>query len=153
SRRVLLKPVPAQRWNHALYLDANAGVPDRTPCNLGGFVSDFVFDWRKFKVPPADAKTVNPLQWMILQARAQALEAAGALPRDRTAIILGSTGLGWQKDSGLRIRLDDMLDAVRATPEFGELPPGTREAALKTTSERLKARLLEVSEDNVVGAS
>ena len=150
---VSLTRVPSQAWAHSLYYSPDRLAPDRTHCDLGGFVSDFSFDWRKFRVPPADVQAVNPMQWMILDAGTQALSQAGVLPRDRTSIIIGATGLGWQRDSGLQIRLDDMLDAVRATEEFRALPPDRRDELLEVTERRLRARLKEVSEDNVVGAS
>ncbi len=152
-RQVSLQPVPPQAWEHARYFDADRSAPDRTYCRVGGFVTDFRFDWRRFKVPPADAQAVNPMQWMVLEAGYQALSPLQRLPTETTAIILGSTGLGWQRDSGLRIRLDDMVDAVRDSEAFRSLPPHARDAVLEQAQRELTARLKEVSEDNVVGAS
>ncbi|MGQ0507306.1 MAG: polyketide synthase, partial [Myxococcaceae bacterium] len=154
DRHVSLAQVPRSAWDHALYFDPDRRAPDRTYCQLGGFVQDFVFDWKRFKVPPADAQAVNAMQWMILEAGTQALTPlAATLPKERTSIILGATGLGWQKDSGLRIRLDEMLDAIRSSEGFASLPAARRDAVLQLASERLLARLKDVSEDNVVGAS
>ena len=122
--RQSLIPVPATAWDHGLYFSPDPSEPDRAYAELGGFVTDFVFDWRRFRVPPTDAAEVNPMQWMVLEAGAQALGSVSELPRESTAIILGATGLGWQKDSGFRIRLDEMLDAVRESPEFRRDPSG-----------------------------
>jgi acyl transferase domain-containing protein len=151
--RTALRRVPESAWDHSLYFAADKTLPDRTYGELGGFVDGFVFDWRRFKVPPADAQTVNPMQWMILEAGAQALGGVKRLPGRTTGVVIGSTGLGWQKDSGLRIRLDDMLDAVRSSEAFRMLPRRDQEALLEEAGRRLSARLKEVSEDNVVGAS
>jgi acyl transferase domain-containing protein/acyl carrier protein len=151
--RVSLSKVPARAWEHSLYFHPDRTVPDRTYAELGGFINDFVFDWRKYKVPPADAQQVNPLQWMILEAGTQALSEVRVLPRDTTGIILGATSLGWQRDSGLHIRLEDMLDAVRATDEFRALPATRQQEVLEVTAQRLRSRLKECSEDNVVGSS
>ncbi|WP_257452840.1 type I polyketide synthase [Archangium lipolyticum] len=151
--RVSLTKVPARAWNHALHFHPDRSIPDKTHCELGGFITDFVFDWRKYKVPPSDAQQVNPLQWMILEAGTQALSEVRNIPKDSTSIILGATGLGWQRDSGMRIRLEDMLDAVRATDEFQALPAARQQELLDVTAMQLRARLKEVSEDNVVGAS
>ncbi len=151
--KVSLSKVPAQAWNHAIHFHPDRSVADKTHCDLGGFITDFVFDWRKYKVPPSDAQQVNPLQWMILEAGTQALSEVRNIPKDSTSIILGATGLGWQRDSGMRIRLEDMLDAVRATDEFRALPTSRQQELLDATAARLREHLKEVSEDNVVGAS
>ncbi len=153
ARRVSLIDVPAQRWKHELYFDADRSMPDKTYARRGGFIEGFAVDWKKFKIPPADANEVNPLQWMVLEAGYQALTGVNNLPTETTGVIIGSTGLGWQKDSGLRIRLDDMVDAVRQTAEVQKLSPGERDAVLELAHTKLSARLKEVSEDNVVGAS
>jgi len=151
--RVSLSKVPARAWNHALYFHPDRSVADKTHCELGGFITDFVFDWRKYKVPPSDAQQVNPLQWMILEAGTQALSEVRNIPKESTSIILGATGLGWQRDSGMRIRLEDMLDAVRQSTEFRALPSSRQKELLELTAQRMREQLKEVSEDNVVGAS
>ncbi len=153
ARKVSLVDVPASRWNHSLYFSSDRSIPDKTYAKRGGFVEGFHVDWRKFKIPPADAEQVNPLQWMVLEAGFQALSGVKNLPGATTGVIIGSTGLGWQRDQGLRIRLDDMLDAVRQTSELKLLSSKDRDAVLEIAERTLAARLKEVSEDNVVGAS
>jgi acyl transferase domain-containing protein len=151
--KVALSKVPARAWDHSLYYHPDRAVPDRACADLGGFITDFVFDWQKYKVPPADAQQVNPLQWMILEAGTQALSEVRVLPRDTTGILLGATSLGWQRDSGMHIRLEDMLDAVRTTDEFRALPTSRQQEVLELTARRLRSRLKECSDDNVVGSS
>ena len=48
-------------------------------CRLrhGGFVTDFVYDWKKHKVPPKQIADADPLQFMLLDAADQALRDAG----------------------------------------------------------------------------
>ena len=65
SGKVSLTDVPPNRWDHSLYYDPNRATPDKTYVRRGGFVEGFQVDWRKFKIPPADAEAVNPLQWMV----------------------------------------------------------------------------------------
>ena len=148
-----LAPVPPRAWDHSLYFHPDRTVPDRAYAQLGGFVTDFVFDWRKYKVPPADTQKVNPMQWMLLDAGVQALSEVRVLPQDTTGIILGATSLGNQRDSGMHIRLEDMLDAVRTTDAFRALPLHRQQEVLDTTAQRLRARLKECSDDNVLGSS
>ncbi|MFY0525475.1 beta-ketoacyl synthase N-terminal-like domain-containing protein [Archangium gephyra] len=151
--RVSLSKVPSRAWDHSLYFHPDRTMPDRAHAELGGFINDFVFDWRKYKVTPADAQQVNPFQWLILEAGTQALSEVKVLPRDTTGIILGATSLGWQRDSGMHIRLEDMLDAVRATDEFHALPATRQQEVLEVTAQRVRSRLKECSDDNVVGSS
>jgi len=151
--KVSLSKVPARAWDHSLYFHPDRAQADRAHAELGGFINDFVFDWRKYKVTPADAQLVNPFQWMILEAGDQALSGVRVLPRDTTGIILGATSLGWQRDSGLHVRLEDMLDAVRTTDEFRALPTTRQQEVLEVTAQRLRSRLKECSDDNVVGSS
>ena len=151
--RVSLSKVPSRAWDHSLYFHPDRTMPDRAHAELGGFINDFVFDWRKYKVTPADAQLVNPFQWLILEAGTQALSEVRVLPRDTTGIILGATSLGWQRDSGMHIRLEDMLDAVRATEEFNALPTTRQQEVLEVTAQRVRSRLKECSDDNVVGSS
>ncbi|HZI03453.1 MAG TPA: beta-ketoacyl synthase N-terminal-like domain-containing protein, partial [Archangium sp.] len=151
--RVSLSKVPSRAWDHSLYFHPDRTMPDRAHAELGGFINDFVFDWRKYKVTPADAQLVNPFQWLILEAGTQALSEVRVLPRDTTGIILGATSLGWQRDSGMHIRLEDMLDAVRATDEFNALPTTRQQEVLEVTAQRVRSRLKECSDDNVVGSS
>ncbi|HSP79754.1 MAG TPA: beta-ketoacyl synthase N-terminal-like domain-containing protein, partial [Myxococcaceae bacterium] len=151
--QLALSRVPMRAWDHALHYHPDRTVPDKSHAELGGFVTGFDFDWRKYKVTPADAQQVNPMQWMILEAGTQTLSGVRVLPRDTTGIFLGATSLGWQRDSGLQIRLEDMVDAVRATDEFRALPPSRQQEVLELATRQLRARLKEVSDDNVVGSS
>jgi acyl transferase domain-containing protein/acyl carrier protein len=153
ERRVSLCDVPTRSWNHALYFSADRSAPDKTYVRRGGFVQGFAVDWKRFKIPPADVEAVNPLQWMVLEAGCQALSGVHNLPRETSAVIIGSTGLGWQRDSGLRIRLEDMIDAVRQSEPLQRLSASERDGLLELAHRNLTARLQEVSEDNVVGAS
>ncbi|ATB36408.1 beta-ketoacyl synthase [Cystobacter fuscus] len=151
--RISLAKVPARAWDHSLYFSPDRTMPDRAHADVGGFINDFVFDWRKYKVPPADAQNVHPMQWMVLEAGTQALSEVRVLPRETTGILLGATSLGWQRDSGMHIRLEDMLDAVRTTDEFRALPLTRQQEVLEITAQRLRGRLKECSDDNVVGSS
>ncbi|HEX6277474.1 MAG TPA: beta-ketoacyl synthase N-terminal-like domain-containing protein, partial [Polyangiaceae bacterium] len=117
-----------------------------------GFVTDgWVFDWRRFHVPPADVRVGNPLSFAALAAGAEALAGVRNLPRESTAIVLGASTLGYQRDSGLRIHLDEMTaalrDAAARSDDAASILPSIESAA-----NTLKARLAPSSSDNVVGS-
>ncbi len=117
---------------------------------VGGFVTDeWRFDWKRFRIPPADLAAVNPLSFATLAAGVEAL-ANVRIPRETTAVILGSSGLGYQRDSALRIHLAEMNDAIARAKAFvscGERGERARQAAIRA----LEARIEACSNDNVVG--
>ncbi len=102
--------VPATRWNPAIYHDPNSKGPWRTRNATGGFVTDFVYDWKKHKVPPKQIANANPLQFMLLDAADQALRDSGydkkAFDHQKAAVIVGSVFGGdfaCEMQMGLRI--------------------------------------------------
>src|SRR5262245_55106241 len=95
-----IRPLAGEVWDWTRYLDASGVDRDRTWSAIGAQVLGWRFDWKRFRIPPADVKSVNPLQFMVLDAGTQALSGVKRLPRERTGLFLGSTGLGWQRDTG-----------------------------------------------------
>ncbi len=102
--------VPVKRWNPAIYLDPKAKGPWRSHNTRGGFITDFVYDWKKHKVAPKQIANANPLQFMLLDAADQALQDAGygskPFDRQRAAVIVGSVFGGdfaCEMQMGLRI--------------------------------------------------
>jgi acyl transferase domain-containing protein len=118
---------------------------------VGGFVTDeWRFDWKRFRIPPADLAAVNPLSFATLAAGVEAL-ADVRIPRETTAVVLGSSGLGYQRDSALRIHLAEMSEAIAGSAAFascGERGERARHAAIRA----LEARIEACSSDNVVGS-
>lgn len=86
--------VAAARWNPDLFLHVGEAAPWRSPTTLGGFVTDFTYDWRKHRIPPRQLETADPLQFMLLDAVQQALSDSGydqrPFDRRRTAVVVGS---------------------------------------------------------------
>lgn len=146
-----LRPLRGPLWEG--HFDPDPRAPDRTTSLIGARVEGFQFDWRRFRIPPAEAADINPLQLMILDAGAQALGAVRVLPRETTGIVLGALGLGWQRDSGLRIRLPVLCAAVEDSPAFQALAAPARAAVLAAARAALDRELKPVSEDNVINAS
>jgi acyl transferase domain-containing protein len=89
-----IAPVPDNRWDsRRFYADAQA-VPFRSSTRLGGFVTDFEYDWRRRGIPPKQLQTSDPLRFMIYDAVDQALCDAGLENREfdkkRTAVVVGT---------------------------------------------------------------
>lgn len=108
--RQTLQEVPADRWSHALYFDADRTTRDKVYSRWGGFIDDVPFDPLKFGLPPASLQSIDPMQLLGLVAVAQALEDAGAVEdaglRQRTGVILGFSGGLGEKGMGYAARAE-----------------------------------------------
>jgi malonyl CoA-acyl carrier protein transacylase len=110
--------VPPDRWDWRKYYDPSAGADDKVNSKWGGFLDPIRFDPARYGMPPNSLASIEPLQLLTLEAvRAALADANGldaALPRDRTAVILGVSGgiadLGQQY--AVRSALPMLLDPV-----------------------------------------
>ena len=109
SGRSALSDVTEDRWDAASYYQPSSGV-HATPTRLGGFIHDYEFDWKKFRIPPKQIASSNPLQYMLLDAAAQAFADAGLgdmkFPRERVSVVVGTMFGGdftCQMQIGLRL--------------------------------------------------
>ena len=117
--RNCISEVPTDRWDPALYYDADHGAPDKTYSKIGGWVREFVWDPMKWRLP-LPPRVVNGMddaqKWAIACAR-EALEDYGypkrPLDGDRTAVILGSA-LSARVLSGIRPRIERIRQLRRA---------------------------------------
>ena len=88
------RTVPPDRWRSELAYQSGARKPFRSPACLGGFITDFAYDWRAHRVPPRQITQADPLQFMVLEAADQALRDAGldtkSFDRSRTGVVVGT---------------------------------------------------------------
>ncbi|WP_234308497.1 type I polyketide synthase [Streptomyces sp. NRRL F-4428] len=88
--------VPAERWDPALYYDADpARAGERTPSRWGGFLAPVPFDALAHGIPPASLPAIEPVQLLALEISARALDDAGygrdrAFDRSRTSVVFGA---------------------------------------------------------------
>lgn len=109
SGRDMRIPAPADRWPEGVENDEGAFWKATT--RLGGFITDFHYDWKKHKVPPKQVATADPLQFMLLDAADQAFRDAGYGPekpiqKAKTGVIVGTVfgaGFGNQLQMGLHL--------------------------------------------------
>ncbi len=93
------REVPLERWDPAIGYQPGSTQQWQTPVNMGGFITDFEYDWKKHKVPPKQIATADPLQFMLLDAADQAFLEAGyskESPYDRmkTGVVVGTIFCG-----------------------------------------------------------
>jgi acyl transferase domain-containing protein/acyl carrier protein len=84
-----IEEVPGYRWRWQDYYDPDPDAPGKTMSRWAGFVSrEHIthFDAHFFKIPPKEAKALDPQQRMLMEVSWEALEDAGIPPaslRDR----------------------------------------------------------------------
>ena len=90
-------PIPQQRWNADLFLREGSELAGLIATRVGGFITDFDYDWKKHKIPPRQLESADPLQFMLLDAADQALRDAGyehkRIDGRRAGVVVG-TGFG-----------------------------------------------------------
>ncbi|VEG91823.1 polyketide synthase, type I [Legionella spiritensis] len=72
-----IKEVPGQRWNSDEYYDADRSKPDKIVTKLGGFLKNVhLFDADFFRIPPVEAKQMDPQHRLFLEVAIRALNHA-----------------------------------------------------------------------------
>ncbi|MDB5348565.1 MAG: beta keto-acyl synthase [Schlesneria sp.] len=94
TERSLLTDAPLDRWRKHIGVVSGATQPYQSPTCRGGYLVDYVYDWKAQRIPPKQIQRANPLQFMLLDATTQALAEAryDRRPYDskRTAVVIGS---------------------------------------------------------------
>jgi acyl transferase domain-containing protein len=150
AKRSSVRPLEGSEWTWRLYSDADPNVSDCLPTLNGARVDGYAFDWRRFRMPPAEVEQTNPMALMVLDAGSQCLETVRTIPKDTTGVFIGATSLGYRKDTGLRLRLPDLVGAAEASPTLGQLPPDQRTRILDSAKAALCSRLRPVTEDTAI---
>lgn len=98
--RDAITEVPRERWDPALYYDANSfvdGAGRKTPSKWGGFVPDVAFDALGYGIPPRSLAAIEPVQLLSLDVARQALDDAGygkdsdrELDRSKVSVVFGA---------------------------------------------------------------
>jgi acyl transferase domain-containing protein/aryl carrier-like protein len=79
--RDCITEVPAERWDHGRYFDAEKGKPGKTCSRWGGFIDGVDrFDPMFFKLSPREADTMDPQERLFLQEAWASIEDAGYTP-------------------------------------------------------------------------
>jgi acyl transferase domain-containing protein/NAD(P)-dependent dehydrogenase (short-subunit alcohol dehydrogenase family)/phosphopantetheinyl transferase len=162
AQRYAIGEVPKDRWDAELFYDPDPAVPDKTYCRIGGFLTDFVFDPKAFRIPPNVARQVDPVQQITLMCVADALRDAGLkvdkrsdgreFDRERCAVILGNSLGGEMSDRyAIRLAWPDVAQKLVAVPPFCNLSADERLAFLAQMELAYKAGLPVVDEDSMPG--
>ncbi|MFK0044001.1 SDR family NAD(P)-dependent oxidoreductase [Streptomyces sp. NPDC090741] len=134
--------VPAQRWDPALYYDADpARAGERTPSRWGGFLDPVPFDALAHGIPPSSLAGIEPVQLLALEISARALRDAGygkdrQFDRSRTSVVFGA-------EAGTELAGAYGLRALHPA-YLGELPPALDEQLPRLTEDSFPGILANV---------
>ena len=153
--RVSLKDVPEGRWTESDF-HVEGGPKNveenKTYCKIGGWVEDFEFDWRRWRVPPGTLPQIDAAQLWAVSVSAAALEDAGylgedssELARERTGVIFANALGGENRNlSNHRVWADQF---ARHAVEAGGMPATGKDAFKDAILEGLP----KVDEDTMPG--
>ncbi len=156
GKRYSITDVPDNRWKPLHFYDTDRSVPDKTYSKIGGFVTGFNFDWKKYRIPPKVADMMDEVQQWALVASSQALEDYGypnrPLDTDRVGVILGTAmGGDLHLDTHARVLMPEFIAAIEKAPEFAAMEQKNRAAIIATAKAELNQRFPEITEDTMPG--
>ncbi|MFI6144807.1 SDR family NAD(P)-dependent oxidoreductase [Streptomyces sp. NPDC051109] len=140
--RDAVSEVPAERWDPALYYDADpARAGERTPSRWGGFLDPVPFDALAHGIPPSSLAGIEPVQLLALEISARALRDAGygkdrEFDRSRTSVVFGA-------EAGTELAGAYGLRALHPA-YLGELPPALDEQLPRLTEDSFPGILANV---------
>ena len=151
-----ISEVPIDRWDPSIFYDPDHSAPDKSYSKVGGFVTHFIFDPLRFRIPPNVSKNLEPVQQRILVATQEALEDAGFDKKhsdhSRTAVVFGTGGPGEKShDGNRRVWFNEQASILRQTDEFRSLPAETQQAIIDGYERKYKSRLAPITEDSMPG--
>ncbi|WIX98587.1 SDR family NAD(P)-dependent oxidoreductase [Amycolatopsis mongoliensis] len=156
--RYSISDVPPERWDPALYYDADPAVPDKTYSKIGGWVREFEWDPRAWRlpVPPKVAAHMDGAQqWAVNLARATLVDygwPARKLDHERTAVVVGNALAGeLHYQTALRISFPEFARELERSAAFSALPKATRAAIVDEARHGLRETIPDVTEDSMPG--
>ncbi len=158
NSRYSIGEVPSDRWDPALYYDADHGAPDKTYSKIGGWVREYVWEPMKWHlpIPPRVVDAMDIAQkWAIASTR-EALEDYGYPKRplnlDRTAVILGNAMAGERHYlTSLRVHFPEYARELADSATFAALPAAARRDITRELHDRMNKLLPEITEDSMPG--
>ncbi|HET6210733.1 MAG TPA: SDR family NAD(P)-dependent oxidoreductase, partial [Jatrophihabitans sp.] len=156
DRRRTFRAVPTERLS-ADYL-GEPDDPDRTYLRSMAVLRGWQFDRRRFQVPAAVHRAVDPAHWLALQTAAEALCDAGfpnadGLDRGRVGVVIGNSLTGeFSRASQLRYRLPFLNRVIRQSLDAAGADRTTAERVAQAFAAQLLDTFAEPSDESLAGA-
>ncbi|MDJ0925092.1 MAG: SDR family NAD(P)-dependent oxidoreductase [Acidimicrobiia bacterium] len=156
--RYSISEVTADRWDPALYYDADPKAPEKTYSIIGGWVRDVDFsplEWR-LPIPPKVSDAMDRTQKWAIAASRQALLDYGypdrELDPDRTAVVLGNAMAGdMHYLTSLRAYFPEYAEELRGAPTFAALDTHVKTAIIDELQAGVRNRFPNITEDTMPG--
>ncbi|MCC6621520.1 MAG: aminotransferase class I/II-fold pyridoxal phosphate-dependent enzyme [Deltaproteobacteria bacterium] len=118
--RDAFKQVPADRWDHEAFFDANPRARDKSYAPTGAWIEDVrSFPAVALAIPPRRVEVMDPQQRLALECSLQAVEDAGLgiddLPH-KTGVYMGVTAVEYRTLMGSRVVAQLMASGTLGTP-------------------------------------
>ncbi|HEX6502538.1 MAG TPA: SDR family NAD(P)-dependent oxidoreductase [Terriglobales bacterium] len=156
--RYSITDVRPDRWDPALYYDADPAAPDKSYSKIGGWVRDYPWEPMKWRlaVPPRVVDAMDVAQKWAIACTRQALDDYGfpnrPLDLNRTAVILGNAMAGEKHYlTALRIYFPEYARELAESATFAALPESVRRDITHELHERIGKHLPEITEDSMPG--
>src|ERR1022692_290050 len=156
--RYSIGEVPPERWNPALYYDADHSAPDKTYSKIGGWVREHVWEPMKWRlpIPPRVVDAMDIAQKWAIACTREALEDYGypkrPLNTDRTAVVLGNAMAGEKHYfTALRLYFPEYAHELAECASFADLPEALRRDLTRELHDRMAKRVPDVTEDTMPG--
>ncbi|HUO59276.1 MAG TPA: SDR family NAD(P)-dependent oxidoreductase [Candidatus Acidoferrales bacterium] len=150
--------VAPERWDPALYYDADPHAPDKCYSKIGGWVREYTWEPAKWRlaIPPCVVDAMDIAQRWAIACTRQALDDYGHPQRsfdpDRTAVILGNAMAGEKHYlTALRVYFPEYATELEHSSSFAALPEALRTEIKRELQQRIAKRLPEISEDTMPG--
>ena len=156
--RYSISEVDPSRWDPAVYYDPDPHAPDKSYSKIGGWVRDFTWDPRTWRlpIPPRVVDAMDGSQKWAIACTREALSDYGypdrALDLDRTAVILGNA-MGGERHyfTVMRVYFPEYAHELAESTSFATLPASVREEVVRELRERMGKHLPEITEDSMPG--
>jgi acyl transferase domain-containing protein len=115
--RDVICDMPADRWQTDNLVSAGSDQRGKIASLRGGFLAEIDgFDWRAFRIPPREAKHIDPQHRLLLEVAWEALEDAGiALPHIAGSDAGVFVGISWNDYLRLQSRNWSQLNGYTIT--------------------------------------
>ena len=156
ARRRQFRRMPDRRLPLADYHDPDHDAADKTYGTKAAVIDGFEFDWVSWRVPKTTFDSTDIVHWLALDVAQSALRDAGyskgAVPTERSGVILGNTLTGEQtRSQSMRLRWPFVRRALLESARARGLP-AHQAAELAGTMEGLyKSAFAPVTEDTLAG--
>src|SRR5659263_307792 len=153
-----ISEVHPDRWDPALYYDADIAAPDKSYTKIGGWVRDFEWEPMKWRlpIPPKVSEQLDDGQkWSVALSRGALMQAGWPkwnVDDERVSVILGNA-IGGEKhySTSMRIQFPEFARELRNAPSFQAVPENIREQIIAESHKSFTALTSGITEDTMPG--